>query len=297
MYREAIADFQHAITLKPKQPENYKYVGDALIKDGDFLNAIVSYDAAIAAGKSRKNSLKDAELADLYNGKGEANFQLGKYAAAMQNFNHSLKIRAGVGELYFNRAKTYLKLNQLKEAEDNIHKALGYEPANSLWISKLGEIYYQQGKFDKALTQFNLAIPKDSRSAIIPFAVYQRAQSYVKLNNYAEAYKDYRTIQSAGLQKNFPDLNTEMGHVFLAFNQPDSALKYFEKDNRNAFDVMSMYGIAIVHAQKSQVDQSFQWLEKSLATGKIPRSVIANDKRIQLLRADKRYKKLMKKYY
>jgi tetratricopeptide (TPR) repeat protein len=297
LYREAVLDFQAAVAINPKLPETHKFQGDALLKAGDFLNAIVSYDAAVSVDKSSRNSLKDSTRAALFNGRGEANFHLGKYATALQDFNRSIKIDKSVPELYYQRAKTYLRKNELKEAEEDIRKALAYNPANSQWIAKLGEIYYHQGKYDKAMTQFSRAIPNAFKMPILSEAVYLRAQCYVKLDNYAEAYKDFLVVQSAGMQKAFPDFNTDMGHVFVAFNRPDSALQYFEKENRNASDPMAMYGTSIAHVQKNQLDQSFQWLEKSMATRKIPWATISKDKRIEPLRGDKRYKKLMKKYY
>ncbi|HKH62668.1 MAG TPA: tetratricopeptide repeat protein, partial [Flavitalea sp.] len=295
-YQDAVADFNHAVKLNPRLPETYKYAGDALLKDGDYLNAIVSYDAALGVDKSSRADLKDSLRAELYNGKGEANYLLGKYSAAMQNFNTAIKIEKSIPTLYFNRGKTYLKLNELKDADENLRKALSYEPGNALWIIKLGEIYYQQGKTDKAIMQYNLAIPKDSK-APMPEALYQRALCYVKMSNFSEAFKDLRAIQTAGQQKNFPDFNNEMGHLFLSFNQPDSAFKYFQKENGNASDPMSMYGMAIVHLQKNQVDQAFIWLERALSTKKIPKRLLADDTRIHSMKGDKRYKRLMKKYY
>ena len=296
-YQEAVADFDEAIRLNPKLPDSYKYAGDALLKHGDYLDAIVRYDAALAADKASRVDLKDSLRAELYNGKGEANYLLGKYAAAMQNFNTAIKIEKNIAALYFNRGKTYLKLNELKEADENVRKALSYEPANALWIVKLGEIYYQQGKTDKAIVQYNLAIPRDLKTPMIPEALYQRAQCYVRMGNFSEAFKDLKTIQLAGRQEEFPDFNNDMGHLFLSFNQPDSAFRYFQKENGNASDPMSMYGMAIIHLQKNQIDQAFQWLERSLSTKKIPKRILTDDKRIQSMKGDKRYKRLMKKYY
>ncbi|HET9276728.1 MAG TPA: tetratricopeptide repeat protein, partial [Flavitalea sp.] len=40
-YQDAVADFNQAIKLNPRLPETHKYAGDALLKDGDYLNAIV----------------------------------------------------------------------------------------------------------------------------------------------------------------------------------------------------------------------------------------------------------------
>ena len=296
-YQDAVADFNQAIRLNPRLPESYKYAGDALLKAGDYLNAIVSYDAALGADKSSKADLRDSLRAELYNGKGEANYLLGKYSVAMQNFNTAIKIEKGIPALYFNRGKTYLKLNELKEADENVRKALSYEPANALWIIKLGEIYFQQGKTDKAIMQYNLAIPKDSKAPVMPEALYQRAQCYVRMSNFSEAFKDLRAIQSAGHSNEFPDFNNDMGHLFLSFNQPDSAFKYFQKENGNASDPMSMYGMAIVHLQKNQEDQAFVWLERALSTKKIPKRLVSDDTRIVSMRGDKRYKRLIKKYY
>ncbi len=296
-YQQSIADFKRVISINVHLSETYKYLGDAFLRIGDHASAIANYDAALKAGKSRKHELKDSLRASLYNGRGEAFYALGKYDVAHENFDKALDIKKNIPDTYYHRGMTRLQLNKTEGAEEDLLKSLKLRPGNARYKAKLAEVYFQQKKFDAALKLLNEAIPKKAPDSAWMQPLYLRANCLVQVKNYADAFKDFSVVANSGLQENFPSLNTDLGFVYLAFNQPDSALAYFSKDNRNSSDAMSMYGTAIVYSQKIRWDQAFNYLERAMATKKIPRSQFAGDNRISSLKADKRYKKLIKKYY
>jgi tetratricopeptide (TPR) repeat protein len=296
-YGSAISDFKQVIRLDAKSSDTYKYLGDAFLRIKDYASAIANYEGSLSAGRSGKHTLRDSLRASLYNGLGQANYALGKYAVAKAGFDHAIDANRNFPDSWYNRSGTYLRLNKPAEAEADINKALKLGPGNELYKSRLAEIYAHQKKYDQALTQLNEAIPKKTNDSIWLKPIYLRAKCYVEVKNYSAAFRDFKTIQSSGLQENFEDLDTDLGFVYLAFNQPDTALACFEKDNRNTSDAMSMYGTALVYARKVQWDQAFNFLEKALATKKIARAFVSQDTRIDALRGDKRYKRMMKKYY
>jgi tetratricopeptide (TPR) repeat protein len=239
----------------------------------------------------------DSFLAELYNGRGEAYFNSGNFQAAIDNFGNAVKNNKNSGTLYFNRGKTYLALNELGNAEEDLVKAVGYESKNTLWNYTLAQLYQQKQKFDKAIELYNMVLATDVKQTLALKPVYKRAECYIGLNNFSEALKDLKTIQSKDGGKDYPNLNPELGNIYLEINQPDSALLYFNKTGADFENVQTVYGKSIAYLQKKQLDESFSWLEKALASGKLPKSTVSKDKRLAAIREDKRFKALIKKYF
>jgi tetratricopeptide (TPR) repeat protein len=296
-YAEALNDFNAAIKISPKVSPTYKYLGDAYLELKEYKNAIAGYDASLAVARANKVSLVDSFLAELYNGRGEAYYNSGNFQSALDNFGSAVKSNRNSGELYFNRGKTYLALNEPGNAEEDLVKAVGYESKNILWNYTLAQVYQQKQKYDKAVELYNNVLATDVKQTLALKPVYKRAECYIGLNNFSEAIKDYKTIQSKNGDKDYPDFNSELGNIYLEINQPDSALLYFNKTGGDSENVQSVYGRSIAYLQKKQLDESFSWLDKALASGKLPKSTVSKDKRLAGLREDKRYKALIKKYY
>ncbi len=296
-YRNALPDLERAVLIEPNIAETYKYFADVLIKLKEYKKAISKYNEALDAGKSRKYALSDSLRADLYFGKGFASLYTGDFKHALEYFKQSIKIEKHQPQVYYYRGVTYLKQKEYGDASESIEKALTYEPLQPIWNTTLGEIYYLKGKYDKALELFNRAIDEDTALTVFPEPVYHRANAYFRMNDFQAALNDYEKIRFAGLDKNYDDFNTSVGHAFLYMDQPDSALVYFNKENKRGLNALSLYGTAIVYVLKAQPDLAFKYLDKTMTAGKVPKAMITKDKRLTSIRDDKRYKSLIKKYY
>ena len=66
-----------------------------------------------------------------------------------------------------------------------------------------------------------------------------------------------------------------------------------ELNSRSAERFVSPYHIAIVHAGLGEVDSAFEWLERAKATGDLWCPPLANDPKLEILRADFRFETLM----
>jgi tetratricopeptide (TPR) repeat protein len=306
-YNEASEDLQRAIEIEPKVAESYKYLADVLVKQKDYKKALARYDESLNANESRRHDLSDSLKADLYFGKGYASLYTGDLKHALQYFSQSIKTEKNVARVYYYRGLTYFKQKEYKDATEDIEKALSFEPAEPQWNTTLGEIYYEKGKFDKALMQFEKAITitddknneNDTGRAKILFAdpYYHRANTYFRTSDFQAALNDYQLLAQNGQEKSFDDFNTSIGHTWLYLDQPDSAMVYFNKENKRGLNGLSLYGTAIAYALKSQPDLAFKYLEKSITAGKMPKAMITGDKRLAAIRSDKRYRAFIKKYY
>jgi tetratricopeptide (TPR) repeat protein len=296
-YNESAQDLERSIEIEPKVAETHKYLGDVLVKQKDYKKALTRYDESLKANESRKRSLDDSLKADLYFGKGYASLYSGDFKHAVQYFSQSIKITRNVPQVYYYRGVSYLKQKEFSEATEDIEKALGIEPRQVQWNTTLGEIFYLKGKYDKALAQFEKAIDEDESSLEFPEPFYHRANTYFRKNDFQAALNDYQRLLVTGADKKFPDFNTSIGHTFLYLEQPDSAMIYFNKENKQGLNALSLYGTAIAYVQKAQPDLGFKYLEKSMTAGKVPKAMITNDKRLLSIRNDKRYRSIIKKYY
>ncbi|MEJ7740094.1 MAG: tetratricopeptide repeat protein [Chitinophagaceae bacterium] len=297
-YAEAVSDFTEAIKLNPKLPQTYKYLGDAYLKSKKYSNAITSYDAALSTSKAGKPSLDDIFLADLYNNKGESHFQSGDLSSALQHFNTAVRKNMYAREFYFNRGKTYLKLNELEKAQEDLEKAIEKNVGSAQWYFLLGELYQRIGKYDRAIYHYNFCLSANPADSIAVSSIYNRANCFVNLSNYASALKDFRTIISSKAENRFANFNMELGELYIRLNNPDSALIFlnnaFIKDSLNS---TAIYLISVAYINMKQSRQALLWLEKALVRlpAKITRLTVTKD--FAFIKDEKPFRDLIDKYF
>ncbi len=137
MYRRAIQDFNEAIKLDPTLSEAYAGRGSALESLREYEKALQDYEEAIRhdpkiidvqTSIDRVNqhisqyyqeiqfyigAIKispDGSSAVLYNSRGIAYFEFGRYEKAVQDYSEAIRIAPGFVEAYVNRAVAYTLL-------------------------------------------------------------------------------------------------------------------------------------------------------------------------------------------
>lgn len=294
-YGEAIADLEQAIKINPKSAEVYKYTGDAYFKWKKYNDAIKQYGAALTVAS--RNELSEELLTELYNYTGESYYQTDNYKLALENFKNAAKYSKNSGEILYNRGKTYLKLEQLDDAEADLNKALGISSTDANWNYALGEVHQQKGKLDKAISQYNTAIGLNQSQTLPAKVFYDRANCFAGLDNYADALKDYLTLKNLHADDEFPAFNVELANIYLYLNQPDSALTYVEKAiSKNPSDAEAIYTKAVVYVEKRQNDEALTLFVRAFTLAKFQRSRISKDSRLEPIKNEKDFKSLLKKY-
>jgi len=147
-YSSAIKNFDKALLLNPNYGDAYSYRAFSKFQLGNFKDAIVDYDKAIALTANEKN-------AENYTNKGIAENNLKDYTTAVTDFDKALAIDVNYANAYTNRgcSKFYLKdyqgalddykkVNQLNPGDVNAiknieitSKLLGNKPPSPLYVT------------------------------------------------------------------------------------------------------------------------------------------------------------------
>lgn len=143
-------------------------------------------------------SLKPTD-GELYEGRGEVKLILEKREEAIKDFDLSIKNKSKhASRVYRFKGTALAALGRNKEAEESLTKSIELSPDNySAWFSR-GQIYFQTGRYEKALTDYSRCLeikPKDVR------ALNRRADTYEKLGK-----NDLAKLDRNGIGKDYGNL-------------------------------------------------------------------------------------------
>jgi tetratricopeptide (TPR) repeat protein len=167
----------------------------------------------------------------------------------------------------------------------------------TLWNFTLGLIYEKKGEFKESSEMYTSTIKLDSNKSLGMDPLYNRGICFVQSNNFDDALKDYRTIESNKAESRYPGFSDELGNILLEKNLSQDAEKYFHSSlSADSSDAVAQYGIATALVQQKQIDQALIWFEKSFSSGKIKKKKVTSDNLLADIKEDKQFKKLIKKY-
>lgn len=137
-----------------------------------------------------------------------------------------------LGDLYFRRGN-------LKKAEDTYLHVLAYAPNDKETHNRLGSVYATENRIDDAITEFNRSLPgTDSVPDLV--LLHLRKGDFNRYKQERETVaKDYPTD---------PEAQLELGQVYEAIHQPQSAILYFRRalDN-DPSSIMALNGLGLAY--------------------------------------------------
>ncbi len=148
-YEEAIASYDHALKLKPEDHLAWHNRGCALANLGRYEEAIASYNHAF--------KLKPEDHL-VWNNRGSALFELGRYEEAITNYDHALKLKPDYLNTWYGRGNTLLKLGRYEEAIASYDHALKLKPEDHLAWHNRGCALANLGRYEEAITCFDYAL-------------------------------------------------------------------------------------------------------------------------------------------
>ena len=140
-YKEAIAEYDRAISLNAAFTGAYVSRGNARRRAGDHDKAIEDYSKAL----SLKNN-----YAEVYNYRGYLYAQKGEYYRAIADYNQAIRFRADYADAYFNRAYALCKQQRWEEAIADYTQVIKLEPSNGAAYRERGNAYRSRGDEIKA---------------------------------------------------------------------------------------------------------------------------------------------------
>ena len=160
---------------------------------------------------------------DFYN-RGFALYNLGKYKAALKDFNKALRKKKQLGEevltwCYRERGRTFRALKRYKQAEKDLLTALKRDPRYTLAYSSLAQLYSNTEQYDKALQIELKELKKNPHDKTLLYNIgisYKRKKQWKKaLGFFMRAQQEDETEAAAFLQTGL--CNHQLRHLKNAF--------------------------------------------------------------------------------
>ncbi|TAF07886.1 MAG: tetratricopeptide repeat protein [Nostocales cyanobacterium] len=152
-YVDAIADYNQALALKPDDFRVYYNRGIAFAEQGDYAQAIIDYNRALSEITPHDNLL----LADIYNDRGLAYFELQNLPEAMNNFNLAIDLNSDDDRAYFNRGCICGRSGDNLGAKYDFSQVIRLNPSNAQAYLNRGIANYNLGYYQRAIADLETA--------------------------------------------------------------------------------------------------------------------------------------------
>jgi tetratricopeptide (TPR) repeat protein len=182
-YATAIQYYDNAIAMDP----NYAtaYAGKAIAQNqlGQFSDALVSADKALAIKTN----------ADALNARAYALFSLGRYDEAVLTYDALYQVQSNYPYAYCNQGKAYIQLNETEKALTAFDRCVFYMPDNFDGWNEKGLALISLGRYDEALDAYDHATKITIKNATI---WNNKGLAYAGLENYNKALICFKTALS-----------------------------------------------------------------------------------------------------
>lgn len=137
-----------AIFLEPNNPVARYYMATVFTYQGLYAAALEQYQLGLAA---------DSQMAELHIGLAYSYFGNGQLADAILSFEDALEVSPNNAAAYDGLAYMFLQLGDDPLAEENALESVRLNPNVARARGRLGEAYFRQSNYEKAIEQLKVA--------------------------------------------------------------------------------------------------------------------------------------------
>lgn len=185
-YKNALENFEKAVTLNPSQHTYHDRKGYCLYKQEKYQEAVDSFNNAI-----NKNTTEQDP--DYYFRRGMALYAMSRYETALESYEDAIKIRHD-GNYYRNKGIVLKCLERYSEAIESFNKAIEKNQDDADSYFNKGNTFCLDNKFEEALKCYDKAISlaKDQENALY---FCQRGKVYNQLREEEKSIEDFNKAQ------------------------------------------------------------------------------------------------------
>jgi tetratricopeptide (TPR) repeat protein len=262
---------ERAVELQPAEDAYHYLVGNVYYDQGQWAEARAAYRRAI--------EINDGNY-QYFNGMGAACFFATDYAAAINNYQKALDLRASDPVLHANLAHAYRKIKEWKKAVDEYETAKSFDPEKDSYRSELkltfneqGNDLYDCGQYDQAVESYGKAIDVDPKDAVLHSNL---AAAYWKLKDWTEAAKSYasalqRDQDNEAYRRNLKHMLNEQGNDLYSQGRYQDATQSYQRaigidpedavlysNLASAYRELKEWGHAVEEYQQAMLIEPFQ---------------------------------------
>ena len=234
---EASDKYLKAIKMDDNFQQKYPWLKEELLKNNDdFIN------------KYREEMLDICKfLLNIYQNQNQRSKQIMIY-------NKMIQFEPNNAEHFVQRGRVYENLKEFKRAQTNYENAIRLLEKNytkkqikegtyAYYYYNLGDVYFNQKLYEKAIEYYDKASIIDNTE---PYIFNQRGRAYDHLEQYDNALKNYK--RALKLDKEYYYAYNNMGVVYESLGEHDKAIKSYKKALKtNPQYALSHYNLANVY--------------------------------------------------
>ena len=185
----------------PVTLENLQFWAIDMYKTGYEFDAIIDGYGAMIDPKNIKIAEFNPNLEDEYFNQAVKDYNNGNTSGAIINWSSALLINPKDPSSYYSRAVAKNELYTWKAALDDYNKAIDLAPNHLDALLNRGALKDENGDPQGAIEDYNTVISIDNLDPeVIQIAYYNRGNTKYKMNDLAEACKDWKTALDLGAE-------------------------------------------------------------------------------------------------
>jgi TolB-like protein len=149
---------------------------------------------------------------------------------------------------------------QTRDADELIHRMLGYDPQSAQLIGELGCIEYYRGRYEEAIRQYREAMAADPSS---PVPYWGLGKSLSLQGKYGEAVKAMRAFKAVnGFEP--PLLTAEIGYALAREGRTGEAegeIRELRESGKRSF--VDPYLVSLIYLGMGKEPETLQWLNRA----------------------------------
>jgi tetratricopeptide (TPR) repeat protein len=214
-FEEALASYDRVLTLRPDYAETLMNCGVTLHELKRFEEALASYDRAL--------TLRPHYAEPLMN-RGVTLHELNRFEEALASYDRALTLRPDYSDALSNRGNTLHALNRFEEALASYDRALTLRPDYAEALSNRGNTLKELKRFEEALASYDraLALRPDYTEALM-----NRGVTLHELTRFEEALASYD--RALTLRSDFADALSNRGNTLHKLKRFEEALASYDR--------------------------------------------------------------------
>jgi len=287
-YDLALADYNAALRLDPKNAEATSNRGWVFYQQGDHDTALAEFDDALKLDErfvyglwgrgtiyrerseyepaiqnftqALRFTTDTKDLAELYNERGNTYYQQEDYEAALDDYDRAIDKKNDVAVYHGNRGDALGELGRFDEAFAALDQAIALDGKNGDFWNTAGNIWYERDRFDVAIRMYSNAIQASDSVAMY---YRNRGGAYRKAGNPAAAITDL--LKAVELAPGDDEAWNELGLAwFEAGRYADAVTAFTKAVELDSGSAVYLYNRGDAYQKLGQHEQALADLTKSL---------------------------------
>jgi protein O-mannosyl-transferase len=214
-FEEAIDQFQRALRISPDDADVAYNLGNALAQKGNFEEAGKQLQRALQINPD--NAMAAYDL-------GNVRARQGRLDDAIDQFQRALRIDPELTRAHYNVGSLFSQQGKLDEAITHFRQVMLLAPEDWRPPYHLGQIFSKQGKFDEAIRHYRLALRIDPAHVK---ARYYLAVAFAERGDFEGADKEFR--EALRVEPNLAEAHAGLARALTAQGKKDEAVRHYQE--------------------------------------------------------------------